>query len=417
MTANRFLPAAQIAAQVIPTILQERGLAPVIDRYLLVETEGGLAWLFAVLNVAQMNKMEAYTAQDTIHHLSTALRGRPIIVSNSNGLRYAVLLTERPHLPQSIQYPGWRKGLVQLGVGFGGMEVTAQWKDLGHVLVGGMTGSGKSTFLRLLVAQAIQEGFQLALADPDGRSFPQLSGSPSLMSTLGLTTEGCVEVVQKALGEINRRGQLFNAAPGYPDSLEVYNQIPGIEPLPRILVIIDEFNGLVMATGGARALFAQAVTQLAWRGRKYGISLILAGQDFTKEIVGPVRDQMTTRVCFRVANPSTSRVILGQSGAEKFKTPGRALSNRWQVFQSYQAELETIPNSDGLSSEERKLGEILVAKYGGKMTFDVLGQEGYPRRQAERIRKDWLSRGLAVVRPEADNALFVNETRLLRINV
>ena len=95
------------------------------------------------------------------------------LLDNSNGFRYAILLSNPPTLPEHADFPGWRQGLVQLGVTPNGAQVATGWSDIGHVLVGGMTGSGKSNFLRLLVQQAIAEGHALALAYPDGRTFPQ----------------------------------------------------------------------------------------------------------------------------------------------------------------------------------------------------------------------------------------------------
>ncbi len=191
MTTQRFLGAAETAARIIPNVLSERGLQPSITRFLLVETMHGSAWLFAVLDPLQSGRLEAYQSPEVLHHLSTALRGRPVVVSNASGFRYAVLLSEKPALPTMVDFPGWRSGLLQVGIGLANRPIVEGWEEIGHILAGGMTGSGKSNFLRLLVIQALQEGFQLALADPDGRTFPQLAGHPSLITPLGQTPEGC----------------------------------------------------------------------------------------------------------------------------------------------------------------------------------------------------------------------------------
>ena len=92
MSVNRYLPAAQHVAQAIPGILAQRGLKPFISRFVLTETEQGNAWLFAVLEVSDLNHPEDYAAPELLQYLSTALHGLPVVISESYGLRYAVLL-------------------------------------------------------------------------------------------------------------------------------------------------------------------------------------------------------------------------------------------------------------------------------------------------------------------------------------
>jgi hypothetical protein len=92
MSAQRYLPAARNAAQTIPATLAQRGLKPFISRCVLTETERGAAWLFVVFEASPQEHPEDYAAPDVLHDLSTALQGLPIVISNSDGLRYAVLL-------------------------------------------------------------------------------------------------------------------------------------------------------------------------------------------------------------------------------------------------------------------------------------------------------------------------------------
>ena len=99
MSTNRYLPAAHYVAQAIPGILAQCGLKPFISRFVLTETEQGNAWLFVVLEVGPLNHPEDYAAPNVLHYLSTALNGLPVVLSDSYGLRYAVLLS--PFLSQS----------------------------------------------------------------------------------------------------------------------------------------------------------------------------------------------------------------------------------------------------------------------------------------------------------------------------
>jgi len=100
MSANRYLPAAHQVAQTIPRILAQLGLSPFISRFVLTETEQGHAWLFVVLEVGPQQHPEDYAAPNTLRYLSIALNGIPVVLSESYGLRYAVLLN--PPLPQGL---------------------------------------------------------------------------------------------------------------------------------------------------------------------------------------------------------------------------------------------------------------------------------------------------------------------------
>ena len=92
MSVNRYLSAARYIARVIPGILDQCGLKPFISRYVLTETEQGNAWLFIVLEVSPEQPLEDYAASDVLTYLSTTLHGLPVVISDSYGLRYAVLL-------------------------------------------------------------------------------------------------------------------------------------------------------------------------------------------------------------------------------------------------------------------------------------------------------------------------------------
>ncbi|MGC9467867.1 MAG: hypothetical protein ACP5HS_04700 [Anaerolineae bacterium] len=93
MSADRYLTAARYVARAIPGILAQRGLSPFISRCVLTETEQGHAWLFVVLEISPEQPTQDYAAPDVLDYLSAALNGLPVVVSESFGLRYAVLLS------------------------------------------------------------------------------------------------------------------------------------------------------------------------------------------------------------------------------------------------------------------------------------------------------------------------------------
>lgn len=105
MSVNRYLPAARYVAQAIPGILAQLGLKPFISRFVLTETQQGNAWLFVVLEVSPLNHPEDYIASGVLHFISTWLHRLPVMISDSYGLRYAVLLSPSPGLKNAIPVP------------------------------------------------------------------------------------------------------------------------------------------------------------------------------------------------------------------------------------------------------------------------------------------------------------------------
>ena len=407
---NNYMEKAQRVVRIVEAVLGSRtGTDPaLIERWVMTRTDQGAVWLFAVLDDRRLPKFEPDEA--AAHHLSSSLRGMPVFLGNHTGLRYGILLSQKPQLPKLVEFHGWRRGVMQLGVDMRGQAVEIGYGEINHTLVAGITQFGKSNFLRLMALQARDEGWQLALADPDGRTFTKFEQDPALICPVGKTLESCLHVIGRVQELINERAKLYDQAGNSPDGLDEYNewaQESSIEPLQPVLVVLDEFNGTVLGTGGVRGSFANAATQVAWRAAKFGIRLILAGQDFSKDIVGPVREQMTTRICLRVANERISDVVLGKTGAERLVLPGRAMTNRWETIQTYfvPKALLVRTDSNGLTDTEKRIAEFVWANYRGRMTMPALQQYGLGERAARRVRADWQQRGLAEVRPDQDNAL------------
>jgi DNA segregation ATPase FtsK/SpoIIIE-like protein len=407
MSTTRYIPQATHSARILLDVLARRPDTDPrhIAAWRLTE-DAGQVWLFAILDDRKLPNLRAYTSPDLCHHLSTALRGRPVVTSNHTGLRLAVLLTQKPQLPHDLPYPGWRKGQVQIGTCATGTEIVTDWEGLGHVLCAGMTGSGKSNFLRLIVAQAIPEGHRLLLGDLRGRTFGLLEGHPALLAPLAESPDDCAGIVQVALAEMNRRAELYRQVRGAPETLVEYNAVAR-GPLPRLLLVLNEYNSLVMEAGGPKGDVARAVTLLTTQGRGYGITVILAGQKFQREIVGSAQDQCRTRLCFAVQKPSTSRVVLDRTGAERLKAPGRALTDPWGLVQVYSLPKELLPASPGhgLTPDEERIAAWVSEHANGRLTIKALTEMGLSEREARRLRDDWQARGLAIKRPEQDNAL------------
>lgn len=406
---GRWMAAAETAAEIILTALGSlRGTDPaLVERFVLTETPGGDAWLFAVIDDLRIESYEPWVR--AVHGLSTNLRGKPVYISNSSGFRYAVLLSERPPLPERVDFPGTERGVVRLGVRRNGRPLAMAWRDLGHVLVAGQTQYGKSNFLRLLVAQARMEGYRLLLGDLDGRTFSGLRGDAALALPVASTREGFERLMEAALAELGKRSRMFDGAATAVDNLAEYNA-QASEPLAPMLVVLDEFSSVVQGLGGPRSAWARDVTELAWRGLKFGLQVVLAGQDFSKEIVGAVREQMRTRLAFRVATADVSDIVIGRRGAERLRVPGRAMTPETTV-QTYFVDKSLLTGEQAagpqVSEAERALMERLMREAEGRVDMTLMMSWGMSEREVRRLREDWQRRGLAERRADRNNAVFL----------
>ena len=128
--------------------------------------------------------------------------------------------------------------------------------------------------------------------------------------------------------------------------------------------------------GGPRSGFANQVTELGWRGRKLGIDLVFAAQDFTKQIVGRVRDQVSAVVCFRVRSPEAARAV-GCPEAVRIpeSRPGLACTDRWGLVETFYLDKRLFGQSepqDVLNSQEQELAQRAMHDAGGKMSIPLL---------------------------------------------
>ena len=421
---RRYLAQAEVAARRMIAALTARGLTPAFSDWLITDDAGRVV-LFGVLDVRRLDRVERYTSSDVVHHLSTALKGLPVGVSNSSGLRYAVLLSKPPTLPRRVDFPGVERGKALLGVDAYGRMVSVAWSDLGHLLVAGMTGSGKSNFLRLLIYQAVADGAKLLLASRKHTTFKRLEGHPALLNGTPVAheTREYADVLAVASAEIQRRNALYAELKETCESLEAYNRLAakhGLEPLPRLLVILDEYTVAVTEAGGPRSPLARQANEIAFVGREFGVNLALAAQAFDKATVGAVRGQ-TRAMAFAVESAADARMI-GCEGAERLRAPGRAISRLdrerklVQTFFFDDALLGPVTTPlAGLSPEERALVRWAAQENGGYLSLADIQARGWGKKAAERLAAAWETRGWLAKDREHGNRRRVTEA-LVRLN-
>jgi hypothetical protein len=425
MPTTRYLAAARTVAKTISTVLDQRTATDpaMIRRWLLTE-HGARVWLFGVLDDKRLPSLAPYTSGDTLHHLTTALRGKPVLVSNTTGLRYAVLLSRQPQMPKKVAFPGLERDHVRLGTGISGREKKATWQSLGHVLVAGKNGSGKSTFNRLLVYQALAEGHRLFLADPHGTTFPMLESHPALFSPIVRDGAEALEMAKRALGECRNRSDLFRQTDGFPEDLDEYNRLvtkSGGDPLPRLVLILDEFNMLA----DEEPDLTEVTKMLGREGRKFGVNLIFSSHGLTLNEIGRVRNQVRTVFAFRTDASRTvlKKLSVGPAKDLPARHPGLAFTNRWGLVQTYFLPKEKLIDAQYkplavISEKERALVQRALQEADGKMSIpDVsawVKQAGWGGQFSDwklrKLLKAWELKGWLKKDPERDNARFVTPT-------
>ncbi len=193
-----------------------------------------------------------------------------------------------------------------------------------HLLVGGSTGTGKSTFLRAVIRSVVRNDpavVQLILIDPKRVEFtpyrtlahlatPVVTDISEAASTLG----GCTADMD------DRYARMAEAGVSH---IKEYNRLVGVTPMPLRVVIIDELADLMMV---AKAEVESSIVRIGQLGRAAGYHLVLATQRPEVAVVtGLIKANIPARLAFLVSSMTDSRVILDQNGAEALLGEGDAL--------------------------------------------------------------------------------------------
>lgn len=424
--SRRDMYEAEGIARTLPDAFRRRNLTPAFSGFYLSRV-ANMTLLIAPLDTTRIGDQSRYTSEGLLHQLSTEFGDRlkrrvPVYKSNTAGVRYVVVLSSLAPLPEKIDLPpGIQRGHVAIGQSFAGSPLSTTWNRTPHWAVMGMTGAGKSMFLRLLVHCALQDEAGLLLSDMDQTTFPMLEGHPALLAPIAATPEALTDLLRQALGECDHRAVLFKAMPGYPADLAGYNALAvqnGREPLRRVVVILDEFSSIMQLSGRSTGDAAQVLSALGWRGRKFGLHLIFAGQDFTKDLIGPVREQSGLSICFRV-KPGQAQIArnLGCRGAHNIPAdrPGLAICDRFGPFQAYFTPKELLvftpgrPGSIALDETELRIFTNSLENNGRVPLVKIMEWGALGQGRARALQEDWERRGWIAKDPSQDNAFTLTE--------
>lgn len=194
-----------------------------------------------------------------------------------------------------------------------------------HALIAGTTGAGKSELLRTMVAGLAvahpPDELNLLLIDYKGGA--AFADCVRLPHTTGLVTDLDPYLTERALRslhcELRRRERLF-AMVGAAN-LGEYRARPGPEPVPRLVIVVDEFAALADELPG----FLPGLVGVAQRGRSLGLHLVLATQRPGSALSADIRANTSLRIALRVTDPGESSDVIDSSVAATIdrSNPGR----------------------------------------------------------------------------------------------
>ncbi len=195
--------------------------------------------------------------------------------------------------------------------------------ELPHLLIAGATGSGKSIFLKTLIASILYhltpDEARLVLIDPKRVEFGVFASSLFCACEVVTDFEDIAAVFEAIIWEMEKRYELLEHA-GASD-LRQYNA--GVEPRqrqPYIVVVVDEFADLLMQKVEG---FENRVVRLAQKARASGIHLVLATQRPSADVIkGLLKANIPGRIAFSVSSQVDSKIILDMGGAENLTGKG-----------------------------------------------------------------------------------------------
>jgi S-DNA-T family DNA segregation ATPase FtsK/SpoIIIE len=231
---------------------------------------------------------------------------------------------------------------LALGKDIAGHPVVADLGRMPHLLVAGTTGSGKSVALNAMILSLLYKSelrdVRLILIDPKMLELSVYQDIPHLLAPVVTDMKQATNALGWCVAEMDRRYKLMNWIAAR--NLSGYNHkvaerkiedpfVPEgakpqqLQPLPHIVVVIDELADLMMVVGKK---VEELIARLAGKARAAGIHLVLATQRPSVDVItGLIKANIPTRIAFQVSSKVDSRTILDQSGAEALLGSGDML--------------------------------------------------------------------------------------------
>ena len=298
---------------------------------------------------------------DDIARSMSALSARVAVVAGRNaiGIELPNAHREKVYLREllAMKDESHAKLPLCLGKNIGGESIIIDLARTPHMLIAGTTGSGKSvainTMILSLVYRLRPDQCRLIMVDPKMLELSVYDGIPHLLTPVVTDPKKAVVALKWAVREMEERykkmsklgvrnidgyNQRLLEAKGKGEDLSrtvhtgfdketgkaIYEEEKlDLEPLPYIVIIVDEMADLMMVAGKD---IEGAVQRLAQMARAAGLHVILATQRPSVDVItGTIKANFPTRISFQVTSKIDSRTILGEMGAEQLLGQGDML--------------------------------------------------------------------------------------------
>ena len=294
--------------------MSEINIGPTVTQYTLKPAEGVKLSKITALNSDLSLALAAHPIR-----IEAPIPGRPLVgIEVPNKVRTMV------RLKNLIEHQNFQNSLSNLTFALGrnvaGNPIFADLGRMPHLLVAGATGTGKTICLNALILSLLYQNspeiLKFILIDPKRVEFPVYNELPHLLTPVIFDAQKSINAFRWLITEMERRFDVLSQA--RTRDIAAYNESVlknGQEPLPYIVLIVDELADLMMARG--RDVEA-SIVRLAQMARAVGIHLILATQRPSVEVItGLIKANVTSRITFQVASQVDSRTVLDMAGAEK----------------------------------------------------------------------------------------------------
>jgi S-DNA-T family DNA segregation ATPase FtsK/SpoIIIE len=321
------------AAEVLRVTLEEFGIraevtgirkGPVITMFEILPAPG--VKLTRIVNLS--DNIALRLAASSVRIVAPIPGKHAVGIEIPNRERHLVSFAE---LLQDDEFFGDRQAIpIALGKDISGEAQIMDLTKTPHLLIAGATGSGKSVCVNSIISSILYrrspQEVKMILIDPKIVELKFYNDIPHLLTPVITDPKRAFQALQYLIYEMERRYSLLDSV-GARDITGFNNRVVkknlAMEPLPYIVVIIDEFADL-MATSGKE--LESTVARLAAMSRAVGIHLVLATQrPSTDVITGLIKANIPARIAFMVASKVDSRIILDAMGADKLLGRGDML--------------------------------------------------------------------------------------------
>jgi DNA segregation ATPase FtsK/SpoIIIE, S-DNA-T family len=351
--------ALQQNARLLESVLEDFGIRGEIHKV----RPGPVVTLYELEPAPGIKASRIIGLADDIARSMSAISARVAVIPGRNviGIELPNSRAETVYLRELLSSEAYERSngrlTLLLGKDIGGAPVTADLAHMPHLLIAGTTGSGKSVGINTMILSLLfrlpPDKCRFIMIDPKMLELSMYDGIPHLLCPVVTDPKKAVVALKwtvremegryramtklgvrnldsynqrlreaKARGEVlTRRVQTgFDPETGAPQFEE---ESLNSEPLPLIVVVVDEMADLMLVAGKD---IEAAVQRLAQMARAAGIHIMMATQRPSVDVItGTIKANFPTRISFQVTSKIDSRTILGEAGAEQLLGRGDML--------------------------------------------------------------------------------------------